>query len=241
MVSRTGARGRRRGPSTSCTSPSSWGTTTGRRSPVSLAQPLDRRGVARRRARAPRPRCARPSPRAPRRAARAARPATRVRRPAPASRSGCTRLTIRPPKGMPRVAQLAAEEDRLLDRLALGRGDDEERRRRVGEQRLDALGALPEAVDEPAERAEEHAEVVEQVDAGQPLRTEKTTLVAAADDLRGQPRRGEEDPQRAPLEEAASGGRGRRGSPARCATAGCRGRARRSARSGRARRAWPPR
>ena len=37
------------------------------------------------------------------------------------------------------------------------------------EQRLDALGALLEAVDEAAQRAEEDAEVVEQVDAGQAL------------------------------------------------------------------------
>ena len=38
---------------------------------------------------------------------------------------------------------------------------------RVGEQRLDRRRALAEAVDEPAERAEEHRQVVEQVDARQ--------------------------------------------------------------------------
>jgi hypothetical protein len=32
----------------------------------------------------------------------------------------------------PRVGELAAEEDGLLDRLALGARDDEERRRRIG-------------------------------------------------------------------------------------------------------------
>ena len=102
--------------------------------------------VALRPARAPRRRRARPCPPA-RVAAQRARRAPSTSASARPPSSGCTRLTIRPPNGMPRLAQLAVEEDRLLDRLALGRGDDEERRRRVGEQRLDALGALAEAVD----------------------------------------------------------------------------------------------
>ena len=54
------------------------------------------------------------------------------------------------------------KEDRLGDRLALGRGDDQERRRRVTEQRLDRRRPLAEAVDQPAERAEQLRDVVEQ-------------------------------------------------------------------------------
>ena len=66
----------------------------------------------------------------------------------------------------PRLAQLAVEEDRLLDRVVARRGDDQERRARVREQRADAVGARDEAVDHAAERAEEDREVLEQVDAG---------------------------------------------------------------------------
>ena len=72
-----------------------------------------------------------------------------------------------PAEGHPRLAQLAAEEDRLGDGLALGGGDDEKRRRGVGEQRLDAGGALLEAVHQAAQRAEEDRDVVHEVDAGQ--------------------------------------------------------------------------
>src|SRR4051794_2708607 len=100
------------------------------------------------------------------------------------------------------VGELAAEEDRLLDRLALRRGDDEERRRRVAEQRLDALRAFLEALDQAPERAEEDAEVVEQVDARQPAQHGEHDARPGANDLRREARRREEDLQRAPLEEA---------------------------------------
>ena len=80
------------------------------------------------------------------------------------------------------VAQLAVEEDRLLDRVVARRGDDQERRRRVLEQRADAPGALGEAVDHPAERAEEHRQVVQQVDAGEPLEQPEHDAGAAAEE-----------------------------------------------------------
>src|SRR5919201_3774907 len=94
------------------------------------------------------------------------------------------------------------EEDRLLHGLALGRRDDEKRRRRVGQQRLDALRALLEALDEPAQRAEEDAQVLEQIDAGQALEHREHDARPAPDDPGGQAGRREEDLQRAPLEEA---------------------------------------
>ena len=102
----------------------------------------------------------------------------------------------------PRLAQLAVEEDRLLDRVVLRRGDDQERRRRVLEQRADPLGALGEAVDQPAERAEEHRQVLEQVDARDPLQQREHHAGAAPDDLAADPRRPQEHPDRAALEEA---------------------------------------
>ena len=72
----------------------------------------------------------------------------------------------------------------------------------VGQQRLDARGALLEAVDQAAEGAEEDAEVVEQVDARQPLEHREDDARAAAHDAGREARRGEEDAQRATLEEA---------------------------------------
>ena len=102
----------------------------------------------------------------------------------------------------PRLGQLAVEEDRLLDRVVLGRGDDQERRRGVLEQRADALGALGEAVDQPAERAEEHRQVLEQVDAGHALEQREHDAGPAPDDLAADPGRAEEHPDRAALEEA---------------------------------------
>ncbi len=99
------------------------------------------------------------------------------------------------------LAQLAAEEDRLGDRLALGRRHDEERRRVVGEQRLDARRALLEAVHEAAQRAEEDRDVVHEVDARQPLEDREHDARAARHDPRRDPRRDEQDLQRAALEE----------------------------------------
>ena len=102
----------------------------------------------------------------------------------------------------PGLHQLAVEVDRLLDRVVLGRGDDQERRGRVLEQRADALGALREAVDQPGERAEEHRQVLEQVDAGHALEQREDDAGAAADDLAAEARGAQEDADRAALEEA---------------------------------------
>jgi hypothetical protein len=171
----------------SCTSPESCGTMTGRASPVSARS----------------------------RPFLAVRPHDLGRQPRP--EGGLERRVVgvvrRAVEGVhavddqaaerhPVLGELAAEEDRLLDRLALGRADDEERRRRVAEQRLDPLGALLEAVDQPAERAEEDAEVVEQVDARQLAQHRQHDPGPRADDARGEAGRAEEDLQRAPLEEA---------------------------------------
>ncbi len=101
----------------------------------------------------------------------------------------------------PGLAQLAAEEDRLGDRLALGRRHDEERRRVVGEQRLDAGRALLEAVHQAAQRAEEDRDVVHQVDAREALEDREDDARAAAHELRRDARRHEQDLQRAALEE----------------------------------------
>jgi hypothetical protein len=69
------------------------------------------------------------------------------------------------------------------------------------EQRLDARGALGEAVHHAAERAEEDGQVLEQVDAGDALEHREDDARAAAHDARGEARGGEEEPQRAALEE----------------------------------------
>ena len=90
------------------------------------------------------------------------------------------RLTTRPPNGIG-LGQLAVEEDRLLDRVVARRGDDHERRAGILEQRADPAGALGEAVDHPAERAEEHRQVVQQVDAGEPLEQPEHHAGAAAE------------------------------------------------------------
>ena len=72
-------------------------------------------------------------------------------------------------EGHLRGLELAPEERRLLDRLALRGGDEEEGGARVREQRVDRGGALLEAVDHATERAEEDRQVLEQVDARDPL------------------------------------------------------------------------
>ena len=94
----------------------------------------------------------------------------------------------------PRLAQLAVEEDRLADRVGLGRGDDEELRRGVAEDRLDDGGSLAEAFDQAAERAEEQRDVAQEVDAGHALEDAEDDAAAASDDARGQAGRREERP-----------------------------------------------
>ncbi len=94
------------------------------------------------------------------------------------------------------------EVDRLLDGIVARRGDDQERRRRVLEQRADALGALREAVDHPAERAEEHRQVVQQVDAGHALAAARTRRRCRGRAPAAEPGRAQEHPDRAALEEA---------------------------------------
>src|SRR5205807_3521216 len=44
------------------------------------------------------------------------------------------------------AAQLVAKEDRLLDRLALGRADDQKRRLPVAQQRTDGVGLLAHTI-----------------------------------------------------------------------------------------------
>ena len=107
-----------------------------------------------------------------------------------------------PGERQPAVAQLAMEVDRLLDRVVARGGDDQERRARVGEQRADALGAGDEAVDHPAERAEEDREVLEQVDAGDAPQQPERDARPAADDPAAEPGGAEEHLDRAALEEA---------------------------------------
>ena len=99
------------------------------------------------------------------------------------------------------VGQLAVEEDRLLDGVVARRGDDHERRARVLEQRADAAGALGEAVDHPAERAEEDRQVVQQVDARQPLEQPEDDAGAAAQQPAADPGRPDEHLDRTALEE----------------------------------------
>ncbi len=100
-----------------------------------------------------------------------------------------------------RLAQLVVEVDGLLARVVPRRGDDQERRRRVLEQRAHPVGALHEAVDHPAERAEEHRQVLEQVDAGDPLHQREHHPGAAPQHLPAEPGGPEEHPGRAPAEE----------------------------------------
>ena len=59
-----------------------------------------------------------------------------------------------------------AEPDRLVDRLAGGRGDEHERRRVGAQQLLDLGGALAEVDRHVAEKLEEHRQVGDQVDPG---------------------------------------------------------------------------
>ena len=107
-----------------------------------------------------------------------------------------------PAERHPRVRELAVEVDRLLRRVVARRGDDQERRRRILEQRADAVGALREAVDHPAERAEEHRQVLQQVDAGDALEQAEHHPRPAPEHLAAQPRRPQEHPDRAAAEEA---------------------------------------
>ena len=98
----------------------------------------------------------------------------------------------------PRLAQLAVEEDRLLHRIVARRRHDQERRRRVLEQRADRPRPLGEAVDHPAQRAEEPAQIAQQVDARDLLHRLEDQAGAAPQ----QPGGLEEDADRAALEEA---------------------------------------
>ena len=209
-------------PSRSWTSSSSSGTRIVGGSPSCVAQALRR---SRRRGRPARP-------------ARASRRLTRSASAGPRSAATAARQRVvgrlvdavddEPAERHPGLAQLAVEEDRLLDRVVARRGDDQERRRGVLEQRADAPGALGEAVDHPAQRAEEDRQVAQQVDAGDPLQDAEDDAGAAAEDAPGEPGGAQEDADRAALEEAGQPARARRGSRARCATAACRARARRS-------------
>ena len=184
----------------SCTSSSSSGTSDRRRVAERGAQALDVRGVAggqRGRARASRA------------------DALRQRRPSSAATAAGSVVVGRLMHAVhdqaaerhPRLAQLAVEEDRLLDRVVARRRHDQERRRRVLEQRADALGPLGEAVDHPAQRAEEDRQVAQQVDAGDALQVPKTTPVPRPRIAR-QPGGAHEDADRAALEEARQPARG---------------------------------
>ncbi len=117
-------------------------------------------------------------------------------------RDGMDAVDDHPAERHPRLHQLAVEVDRLLDRVVLRRGHDQERRGGVLEQRADALGPLREAIDQPRQRAEEHRQILEQVDAGHALEQREDDAGAAADDLAAEARRPEEDADRASLEEA---------------------------------------
>ena len=71
----------------------------------------------------------------------------------------CTRLTMIPPNGIPRLAQPAVEEDRLLDRLALGARDEQERRAGVAPAAcLTPAARSRNPSIRPLERAEERRE-----------------------------------------------------------------------------------
>ena len=104
-------------------------------------------------------------------------------------------------EGHPRRLELAPEVDRLLDRLALGRGDEEEHRPRVGEQLVDLDGTLLEPVDHPADGAEEHGQVLEQVHPGHPLEDPEHHSRAPAHHPGGESGRAEEHLERSSLEE----------------------------------------
>src|SRR5439155_17670440 len=86
-------------------------------------------------------------------------------------------------EGQAALAQAAVEEDRLVDRVALRRGDDEEGGTAVGEQLVDAAGALLEALGHVAEALEEVGQVLEQVDPRDPLQRREHEPAAAAEQL----------------------------------------------------------
>ena len=127
---------------------------TGAASPVSAQQPLDRRGVAL----GERPRLGVRARDLRREAARRARPRAprRPRRPSAPS-SACTRLTTRPPNGIP--ARRACRGRRSPPRPARARASVTMRNVVAGSPSSASTPsrALLEAVDQPAERAEEHA------------------------------------------------------------------------------------
>ena len=106
-----------------------------------------------------------------------------------------------PAEGHARGLELAPEVDGLLDRLALGRGDEEEHGLRIGQEPVDLDRALLEPVDHPADGAEEHREVLEEVDAGHPLEHPEYHPGAPAHHPGGEAGGAEEDLQGTALEE----------------------------------------
>ena len=158
---------------------------------------------------------------------RRAPPAARRRAPA----RSCMRLTTRPPNGIP--ASRSLRWKKIASSTGSWRGDVTIRNVVPGSEssaptRSRAGG---EAVDHPAERAEEDGEVLEQVDAGDAPQQPEGDAGARAEDAAAEPGRAQEHLDRAALEEAGQPLRARRGSRARCATAACRARAGRSRRS----------
>ena len=104
-------------------------------------------------------------------------------------------------EGHPRRLELAPEEDRLVDGLALRGRHQEEDRLGVGQQGVDLLGALLESVDEPAERAEEHREILQEVHSRDALEHGEHDARPATDDAGGEAGRAQEDLERPALEE----------------------------------------
>ena len=112
-----------------------------------------------------------------------------------------TRLATTPANGSAASCRPLVEEGRLVERVLARRGDHHERAALVGEQRVDLAGPLAEALDHPAEAAEELRQVGEQVHAGGPLHRAEEHAAAAAEQLEAEHARPGEQLERRRVDE----------------------------------------
>ena len=139
--------------------------------------------------------------------------------------AGCTRLTIRPPNGI--RASRSLPRKKIASATGSRSGEVTMRNVVAGS----ASSALTPAARSrkpsirPPSGAEEHARSSSRSTPVSRLRIAEDDARAAAHDRRRDARRREEDASARGPRRSPSGGRARRGSPARCATAACRARA----------------
>ena len=185
-------------PSRSCTSSSSRGTSISGAPSSRCAQPPQRGAVARGEHALLVPGA---HHLARERLARAAPPPRRPRRRWWAGTGMRTRLATTPANGSSASRSRSWKKAASSSESSRGEVTTTNVLRSCGEQRVDLAGALAEALDHPAEAAEELGQVREQVHAGGPLHRAEEHAAAAAEQLQAQHARPREQLERRRVDE----------------------------------------